>query len=101
MSQTLLGFGAFCKEEFRECIHCGGGGEEHASYPFKLDAMHAWAIGINTRDVHECHSCRVGNNEPEIVYSEPYVKPDPLCMSHWSNSADDLRLQAERSYVIS
>ena len=99
MSQTLLGFGAFCKEEFRECHHCGASGEEHAAYPFKLDCYEALAIG--TRDVHECHSCRVGNNEPEIVYSEPYVKPDPLCMSHWSNSADDLRLQAERSYVIS
>ena len=99
MNQAPLGFGAFGKDTFRECIHCGGGGDEHAAYPVKLDTMHAWMVG--TPDVHECHSCRVGNNEPEIVYSEPYVKPDPLCMSHWSNSADDLRSQEERRYMLS
>jgi hypothetical protein len=66
MNQTPLGFGPFGKDAFRECIHCGGGGEDHAAYPFKLDAMHAWAIGINTRDVHECHSCRY-DNDGEIL----------------------------------
>jgi|TARA_R100001463_G_scaffold134973_1_gene197697 hypothetical protein len=85
MSQTLLGFGAFCKEEFRECHHCGASGEEHAAYPFKLDCYEALAIG--TRDVHECHSCKVGNNEPEFVYSEPYVKP------HSMDEDDDGRCQ--------